>query len=188
MFENGKGVGTTAVPLAALVGRLPVTVLPPEIVPVGPKGPPVEFDRGNGALEVPALSVVPEEGVDVPPEEPMTEDELPAGKGTDAQEVDNEAELVGSFVVGMPVVPAPDTPVPDDRTLVEFPVGNGGDEENVAGKAELVSDGAVVGGTPEVETFGDCDVVPGVKTGDAPVPVGPVPEAGLALILLLVMG
>lgn len=188
MFENGKGVVTTAVPLAALVGRLPVTVLPPGIVPVGPKGPPVEFDRGNGELEVPALSVVPEEGVGVPPEEPVAEDELPAGKGTDAQEVDNEAELVGSFVVGMPVVPAPDTPVPDDGTIVEFPVGNGGDEENVAGKAELVSDGAAVEGTPEVETFGDCDVAPGVNIDDAPVPVGTVPGAGLALILLFVMG
>lgn len=188
MFENGKGVVTAAVPLAALVGRLPVTVLPPGIVPVGPKGPPVEFDRGNGTLEVPALSVVPEEGVGVPPEEPIGEDELPAGKGTDAHEVDNGTELVGGFVVGMPVVPAPDTPVPDDGTLVEFPAGKGGDEENVAGKAEPVSDGAAVGETLDVEIFGNCDVVPGVKTDDAPVPVGPVPGARLALILLLVMG
>lgn len=128
MFENGKGVETAAVPLAALVGRLPVTVLPPGIAPVGPKDPIVELDRGNGALEVPVLSAVPEEGAGVPPEEPIDEVELPRGKGTDAHEVDNEIELMGGFVVGMPVIPAPDTPVPDDGTLVEFPVGNGDDE------------------------------------------------------------
>jgi hypothetical protein len=161
VFESGNGVVTAAVPLAALVGRLPVTVLPPGIVPVGPKEPPVE---------------------------PMGEVELPKGKGTDAHEVDNGTELMGGFVVGMPVVPAPDRPVPDDGTLVEFPAGNVGDEEYVAGRAEPVSDGAAVGETLDAEIFGDCDVVPDVKIGDAPVPVGPVPGVKFALILLLVMG
>jgi hypothetical protein len=95
---------------------------------------------------------------------------------------------VGGFVVGMPVVPAPDTPVPDNGTLVKFPVGTGGDEGYVAGKAEPVSDGEAVGGALDEEVFGDCDVAPDVKIDDAPVPVGPVPKVTLALILLLVVG
>jgi hypothetical protein len=93
------------------------------------------------------LSGVPEDSADVPPEEPMTELELPKGNGAVAHEVDNGAELVGGASVGIPPVPVLDALVAEGEIPVEFPAGKGADVESVAGKPESVSDGATVEAT-----------------------------------------
>ena len=142
--EFVTGTGGFAVLNVEIPVKLPVPgMLIPIVACVVKFGGEIVEDGRKLLPENAELGGIPDDGTGVPPEEPMTDVELPKGNGAVAHEVDNGAELVGGVGVGsIPPVPIPDALVAGGEIPVELPVGRGADVEGVAGKPVSVSDGA----------------------------------------------